>query len=490
MKHSIASRLALGFLVLLVLFALAVGVLFTALLSSHTLRAKKEEMSAQAAAIAASLAAPSTEQNADTTPRGRGAGRGQGSPGGPWGGGTGATLRLLDAVTAGNAWVVDENLQLITGGQGQRTYQYTDLPPAAEQLVKEAFEGKEAFSEGFSDLLQTPTLTLARPLYAGEQVTGALLLHAPVAGLRNASTQGLLLLLYAMGAALVLSLLLGALLARWMVRPLSSMRDTALQLAGGDYAARTGILRADEIGQLAASMDILGQRLQEAKERDTQLEQMRRDFVANISHELRTPVTVIRGSLEALHDGVVKAPRQVAEYHGQMLLEIQGLERLVNDLLDLSRLQSADFQMEMEELNLCEVISDAVRSARQLALKKGVEIITDLDCGLLRCRGDYSRLRQMLLIVLQNAVKFSPANGQVGIRLKEGSLQVYDQGPGIQPDDLPHIFDRFYKARTQQNQEGSGLGLAIAGQIARRHGIALSAGNQPGGGACFTFRLP
>ncbi len=488
MKHSIAIRLAIGFFALLVLFALVVGVLFTALLSSHTFSAKKQEMSAQAAAIATSLAG--VEADAEAAPRGRGAGRMQGSPGGPWGSGTGATLRLLDAVTAGNAWVVDENMQLITGSQGMRTYQYADLPLAAEQLVSEAFQGKEAFSEGFSDLLQTPTLTLARPLYTGQQVTGALLLHASVAGLHDASAQGMRLLLYAMGAALLLSLLLAALLARWMARPLSSMKDTALQLAGGEYAARTGIARPDEIGQLAASMDVLGLRLQEARERDAQLEQMRRDFVANISHELRTPVTVIRGSLEALHDGVVKEPGQVAEYHSQMLWESRGLERLVNDLLDLSRLQSADFQIEMEQLNLCEVIRDAVRSAGQLALKKGVAIDTELDCDVLRTAGDYSRLRQMLLIVLQNAVKFSPEGGRVSVQLQGGSLSVCDQGSGIATEDLPHIFDRFYKARTPQNQEGSGLGLAIAGQIAQRHGIALTAHNQPSGGACFTFRMP
>jgi len=214
---------------------------------------------------------------------------------------------------------------------------------------------------------------------------------------------------------------------------------------------------------------------------------LRQDFLASVSHELRTPVTVLRGSLEALCDGIVETPDRVGEYHRQMLKETVGLQRLVNDLMDLSRLQNVDFPIERSPVILNEVLGDALYSAGQIARPKAIRIQQELPDEPLSFQGDYGRLRQMFLIVLDNAVKFSPNGGTITVTLAPGRVTVRDEGPGIPPEEIGLIFDRFHKARTEASNGGSGLGLAIAKQIAARHDIRISVQSEPGHGAAFRF---
>lgn len=163
--------------------------------------------------------------------------------------------------------------------------------------------------------------------------------------------------------------------------------------------------------------------------------------MANISHELRTPVTVIRGSLEALRDGMVSEPGMVEDYHRQMLAESVYLERLVSDLLDLARLQNPDFAMEMSEVDLKEIVEDAVRSIRRIAEGKNVEARLSIEGQGFAVYGDYGRLRQLLLVLLDNAVKFSPDSGVVLVSVLSGkdeiAVSILDEGPGIAAKDLP-----------------------------------------------------
>ncbi|NLY72831.1 MAG: hypothetical protein GX079_03980 [Tissierellia bacterium] len=233
----------------------------------------------------------------------------------------------------------------------------------------------------------------------------------------------------------------------------------------------------DEIGQLASVLDTLSQRLQEVESQRENLDKMRESFVANVSHELRTPVAVLRGSLELLQDGVVNNPEEIEEYYQQMLLESRHLERLVNDLLELSRLQDIGFYLRMEEINLCDVINDAVRAMRPAAQKKDLSF--DLTMPKKGCiiSGDYDRIRQLLVILLDNAIKFSKERGLVGVGLtcpNDFILTVIDHGEKILEKDIPFIFERFHKNDDKSNKIGTGLGLAIASEIVKRHGANIS----------------
>ena len=486
MKSRIARRLALYFAAALLLFTVVLGALFIALFRAETLSSEREALQARAVSIAGALASygvpgATTESNGS-------AGRGNGGMGSGNMGGTGAYLRFIDDIAMSDVWLVDTSFNLMTSSaMAGQTYNYADLPADAEQVVAKALQGTTTVSEGFTSLLQTPTLTVATPIQSNGVIVGAVLLHEPVESASKATLQGVGALAAALPVALVLAVLLSGFLAVSFTRPLSRMNTSALRLSAGDYTAKTGVRQKDEIGMLANSIDQLSDRLLAAQSESERLEELRRSFVANISHELKTPVTVIRGSLEALCDGVVTDPEQMQNYHRQMLKESLFLQRLINDLLDLSKLQNTEFKIEMQPLNLCDILSDAVRSAEHLAQKKEIELQLQLDVPALPITGDYGRLRQMLLIVLDNAIKFSPPHSTVELALSNRVVSVTDHGKGIAADELPHIFDRFYKAVSADNQTGSGLGLAIAKQIAERHGVAVDVTSTAGVGSRFTF---
>ena len=365
------------------------------------------------------------------------------------------------------------------------------LPQVYRDMFRKGFKGESAVQEEYDKRIKETMVLATAPIYdRNGGVEGVLMLRIPVFGLRRTFYEAL----EVFGGCLVLALIL-ALGAAWFLsnkftKPLNKMKDTAEKLAAGDYTARCYVPQDDEIGELAATLDSMAVRLEEADRKTKQTENIRKEFIANISHELRTPVTVVRGSLEALRDKVVTEPADVERYYDTMYEETLFLQRLINDLLDLSRLQNVDFPIDMEPLNFCEVVNGAVRSARQLAREKNITIECELDTAMYKMTGDFGRLNQMLMIFLDNAVKFSPENSTVEVKLASRRLTVADHGPGIKEEDLIHVFDRFYKTRGEDNKSGSGLGLAIAREIAERHVIALSMQSEYGKGTTAVMELP
>ncbi len=473
----IALKLSFGFAVALIIFSFIIGSVFMFLFRNHTLNIHRTELETRANSIATTL---SSFMNRS---------RGMGGMGG-----FGAYIRFMGDIAGTNVWIVDKDLNLITGGKGHgmmsSNYSYSDLPQNAEKLIKEIFMDKIEFSEDFSSVLSELTLTVGVPIKnsAGD-ILGAVLLHSPVKGTDEAIFNGFIMLGISIITALLISIILSTSFSYSFTKPLDRMKITALRLADGDYSAQNNISQKDEIGELANTLDILAERLDNANRQSTKLEQMRREFVANISHELRTPITVIRGSLEALVDKVVSDPDKIDVYHAQMLNEAKFLQRLVGDLLDLSRLQNSDFIIEKSEISICQIIDDFIRSAEQLAKRKNINLIVRKHTNDCNITGDYGRLRQMFMIVLDNAIKFSEESGVVEVVLEGRQLYIKDYGKGIAQEHLPYIFDRFYKSRSEHNKTGTGLGLAIAKQIADRHNMMLVAESNEGEGAKFIFKF-
>ncbi len=218
------------------------------------------------------------------------------------------------------------------------------------------------------------------------------------------------------------------------------------------------------------------------------------DFLSDISHELRTPVAVLRGSLEAICDGIIDDSEQLEEYHRQMLSESIYLQTLINDLLEFSRLQNSKYRINMEMTNVYDVISDVVRSIRKISEEKGVELNFEKTQQCYIINGDYSRLRQMFIVVLENAVKFTEKGGKIDVgysvvndRLK---IHISDTGCGIKKDELENIFLKYYRSQSITNRSGTGLGLAIAKEIAQRHSIDINVESEYGKGSTFNFVFP
>lgn len=465
MRYKITYRLISYFSAVLLLFAVTIGLLFGTQFTHHTAEIYEEELKSQAVSIADTLSVFLQKQPQPHRPGG--------------GQGFGAYLRFIDDISMAESWLVDEHAQIIELSTPNYTMSYEALPPGAEELIKEVFQGNVVSGRAFSSVLDVPSVTVGAPVFdqAGA-VTGAFLLHSPIGEIKDAQNHSLFILAACLFTALLLAFGLSVLLARRFIRPLQKIGQAAELVMAGDYSARVDVTQNDEIGSLASNINALFAQLADIEEKRKNLDRMQQDFVSNVSHELRTPITVIRGSLEVLLEGLITDRGEIREYYHQMLSDTIHLQRLVNDLLELSRLQNLHFQIRKSELNLTGLITDVVRSMQRIAEKKQVRLHLDKEAGLVLFCGDYDRLRQMFLIILDNSIKFSPPDTEASVKMyREGERCVVsftDHGDGIRPEDLPYIFQRFYWKRSDQNPNGSGLGLPIARQIADRHNIEIT----------------
>lgn len=225
----------------------------------------------------------------------------------------------------------------------------------------------------------------------------------------------------------------------------------------------------------------------------TRVDQVRRDFLSNVSHELRTPLASIRALVETLEDGGAEDTGEAAEFMRRIVQQVERLTSLVNELLDLSRIESGAVELVPESIDLTQLVADASSLLQTRADGAGVVVEPPQTKGV-SIVGDRTSLLRVASNLLDNAIKYSPPGGRITVEtVNEGdvvALSVRDEGPGIAEPDLPRVFERFYKGEASRSNSGTGLGLAIVKHIVRAHGGTATAANAPGGGAVFTVRLP
>jgi signal transduction histidine kinase len=343
------------------------------------------------------------------------------------------------------------------------------------------------------------TLQSAPIIVAGQQVGRADIYapkgaHAAVEDSYQAAlTRNLII---AAGIAGVLALLVSLLVSRRITGPLEELTDAAGDVSAGNLDVRVAPRGDDEVAALAAAFNSMADRLA----RD---EQWRRDMTSDLSHELRTPLATIQSRVEALEDGVLPPTPENLRVIGE---EVERLGRLLGALRSLNELESEDLSVEHEPVDLAEVAAAAADRHRPSFATKGVELIEDLRPATVL--GDRDRLLQVVANLLDNALKFTPAGGHVAVALdgverrREAGgaltgpagasvrLTVTDDGPGMDPVDLPFVFDRFYRAQSARGTAGAGLGLAICRALVEAQGGSISAEDAEGGGARFTVLLP
>jgi two-component system, OmpR family, sensor histidine kinase BaeS len=285
------------------------------------------------------------------------------------------------------------------------------------------------------------------------------------------------------GLAALLALATGLAVARRITRPVERIITVTRAMGGGDRAARVGPVAAPgELRELAAAFDQMADTL------DRQ-EQLRRDLVADVAHELRTPVAILQAGHEALLDGVVEAtPDQLASLRDEVL----RLARMVDDLQTLAAADAATLQLSLRRCELAGVASAATDSLAGRFEAAGLTVERQLTPAWVMA--DPRWLHQVVTNLLTNALKFTPAGGRVTVQSQttgpSALLRVTDTGTGIPADELPHIFERFWRGRQAAPVSGSGIGLAVAAELARAHGGQLTASSEPGRGTEMTLTLP
>ncbi len=285
---------------------------------------------------------------------------------------------------------------------------------------------------------------------------------------------------------IALAAVLGRLVAGTAVMPLRRLTQTTEHVARTrDLSGRIEPAGEDEIGRLASSFNSMLDALEQSMGALDASVHAQRQLVADASHELRTPVTSLRTNIEILqHQGQQMPPAEHRRLLSDVVEQIEDLTLLINDLIDLAR--GEEPCEETEDLRLDQLVEEAVQRGRRHS--GSTPLIVDLAPTIVA--GDPSRLERAVSNLIDNAVKYSPPGEPVDIRLRNGTLTVRDRGPGIAAEDLPHVFDRFYRGAEARGRPGSGLGLAIVRQVATQQGGTVTAEAAPGGGTLMRLHLP
>ena len=338
----------------------------------------------------------------------------------------------------------------------------------------------------FSKLIDTRTMTLAMPIRGNGSIVGTLCFTVDMTDTYSIIESVVVDVVIFSALGIVLAFIAVFYVTELITRPVAAITKTVRSFSKGEFKERIGFKSDDEIGELAVSFNKMADEL-------NTLEDARRSFVANVSHELRSPLTSMRGFLEAMQDGVI-APEDYNKYLSIVIEETKRLTDMVNDLLDMAKIESGGDQvLVLEVFDIAEVIRTTTITFEARLNSKHINVDMRLGNGCIYVEADKGQIIHVLRNLIDNAIKFTPENGSLLISITEERhivwIKVKDSGKGIENDDLPHIFERFYKAEKAhtRNGTGTGLGLAIVKRIIDAHEQNITVEND--NGACFKFSL-
>ncbi len=357
--------------------------------------------------------------------------------------------------------------------------------------ISDALAGIAAFYTAHSSRTRTDWLYVAYPVREAGQTGGVIRVGVPLTDFNQRFNRDLIVFLEIMFSTLVVTVLISLWLARRVTRPLSDMSEMARQIArSGDISVFVPVGRRDEIGEMALSFNQMIGRLREE-------ERLRQEFIANASHELKTPTMAIGSVVEALQAGAIDDPELRYQFLNSLENLVERQSSLLKDLLDITRLEGGAEANWQQDVNLNEVVQISVEQTRLQAQKKRVEIRNNANSDGIVVSGNSIQLQRAIVNLLTNAVNHTPGGGSVFLTTKvfepdKVEVVIQDTGTGIDPSDIPHIFERFYrgdKARTR-TAGGTGLGLAITREIIARHHGSIDVESVLGEGSTFIVRLP
>jgi signal transduction histidine kinase len=401
------------------------------------------------------------------------------------------TLDLLGEVTESNIWLFDKNGNVVGTSIEQEVFSQS----VGGDLVQKVLGGQSIIQLMEVDEAERPMLSIVVPWGEKDDVHGGIILQSPVSGIKSTIQNIREIVLWAIIIGLIIVGVLVAYLSWTISKPLRRIERAATEIALGNYGKRVEYHSTDEIGEVVKSFNRMAEKLDEMEKKRDALEHRRSEFIANISHELRTPLTAMQGFLEALQDGLVTDEASQRKYYEIMYGETQYLNHLVNDLMDLIKLENNEVSLDFYYVQVDEIIKKAALTLEQEIAERGNEVELDLPEMLPPILGDAIRLEQIFINLINNANKFTE-DGKIKLNAipaeKVLIVKISDTGMGIPSHDLKRIWDRFFKVDRGRSKKGrgTGLGLAIVKELVKLHHAEIHADSKLGKGTSFTIHFP
>lgn len=373
---------------------------------------------------------------------------------------------------------------------GKRVYSYASMPMMMgrsmekQEVFLEAAKGDLALRQIEHNRLNSNILLAGIPIREPHGVSGVLIISAPLASIKETEAIIKEQLMIVTGILIIISLVMTYYFSKAFTRPILKINEAAAKMAGGNLSIKLDADSEDELGMLSATINDLSIQLQK-------IEQLRKELIANVSHEFRTPLSLIKGYAETIRDVTGDMPEKRNKQLGIILEEADRLRNMVDDTLNLSQIQSEYFNLDMRAFD----IAAAVRSIRNkfsfMSEDKGISLEVRNSGSEIIVLGDERRIEQVLYNFVNNACNHTARGGWIGIEIIENVdnviIEVADNGIGIAQEELPYIWERFYKA--SKVSKGTGLGLAIASKILEAHGSSYGVESELNKGSKFWFTL-
>lgn len=357
-----------------------------------------------------------------------------------------------------------------------------------KEFVQGVLKGKTVkYIGNLGGLFNTTVLTVGVPMKQGENIFGGVLLSMPVPEINHIRSEIMLRFMIIVGVVLLFAAIFTYIMSKRITTPLKTLNNAAKSIAIGDYERRVELDVTNEIGELGETFNYMA----DAIERH---ETARTSFLANIAHELRTPMTTITGFVEGIIDGTIPPDRH-EQYLTIVLDESKRLSRLVNDLMDMNKFEQGKFNIEMREFDINEMIRLHIIKMEKRITDKDINLTVNFETDNLQVYADKDSIQRVLINIMDNAVKFTQNGGFIDIRtgIADGKVfvSVQNSGEGIDKEDIKHIFDRFYKSDKSRSLDktGVGLGLYIVKSIIAAHRERIWAESEPGEYTRFNFTL-
>ena len=387
--------------------------------------------------------------------------------------------------------VINANGEVIAAGKDIGEVDFSHLGESFIELIRNGKTAVKLYPKGraFSEqtLVAVAPVTKKNAVSGESSVIGAAVAMRTLPHVRYIRNHIIMIIMSAQLIAWMLAFVVSGIFARRITKPIKKMQAAAKNIAKGNYKERIPITSEDEIGQLATSFNEMTESL-------SQLEKMRSSFISDVSHELRTPMTIISGFVEGILDGTIPEEKR-KQYLDIVLSEIKRLSRLVSELLESSRLEQGKVVLRKENIDINRLVAESAISYENAVAGRNIEVNLELDGHECIAYADKDSIKRVLINLIDNAIKFTPDGGRISLKTetidKKVTVFVENSGEGIAPEELKHIWERFYKTDKSRSMDkrGVGLGLYIVKTIITHHGGEIRAESEQGKYARFIFTL-